>query len=176
MTLTIGQGALSPRVDSRDRHSRDVDPLPLVLPATLGSALLVLVQAMGLFSVPAVLGMPGGFYVAGTEIYRLLNNFPPRVSQAAAWGVLLLVVTAGLVWLQGAILRRRSFVTVTGKAYRPRTLELGRVRYLLAAAAWAYVAASVILPVGTLSWAALRYWLACSRCSSWSISSRSMSS
>src|SRR5207247_9450139 len=72
--------------------------LPLVLPATLGSALLVLVQAMGLFSVPAVLGMPGGFYVAGTEIYRLLNNFPPRVSQAAAWGVLLLVVTACLGW------------------------------------------------------------------------------
>ena len=66
-----------------------------------------------------------------------------------------IVVTAGLVWLQGAILRRRSFVTVTGKAYRPRTLELGRVRYLLAAAAWAYVAASVILPVGTLLWAAL---------------------
>jgi iron(III) transport system permease protein len=129
--------------------------LPLMLPATIGSGLLVLVQAMGLFSVPAVLGMPAGFYVAGTEIYRLLNNFPPRVSQAAAWGLLLLGVTAGLVWLQGAILRRRSFATVTGKAFRPRTLELGGTRYLLAAAAWAYVAASVLLPVGTLLWAAL---------------------
>jgi iron(III) transport system permease protein len=129
--------------------------LPLVLPATLGSALLVFVQAMGLFSVPAVLGMPSGFYVAGTEIYRLLNNYPPRVSQAASWGLMLLVVTAGLVWLQGAILSRRSFVTVTGKAFRPRLLELGRARYLLAGAAWAYVAASVILPVGTLLWAAL---------------------
>jgi iron(III) transport system permease protein len=129
--------------------------LPLVLPASLGSGLLVLVQAMGLFTVPAVLGMPGGFYVAGTEIYRLLNNFPPRVSQAAAWGLLLLVTTAGLVWLQSAVLRRRSFVTVTGKGFRPRLLELGRARYLLAAAAWAYVAASVVLPVGTLLWAAL---------------------
>src|SRR5258708_1513262 len=129
--------------------------LPLVLPATLGSLLLVLVQAMGLFSVPAVLGMPSGFYVAGTEIYRLLNNYPPRVGLAASWGLLLLVVTAGLIWLQSVILNRRSFVTVTGKAFRPRLVEVGAARYLLAALAWTYVATSVVLPVGTLLWAAL---------------------
>jgi iron(III) transport system permease protein len=129
--------------------------LPLVLPAILGSALLVFVQAMGLFSVPAVLGMPSGFYVAGTEIYRLLNNFPPRVSQAAAWGLLLLAVTAALIWAQGRFLGRRSYVTVTGKAFRPRTLEIGWPRYGLALVAWLYVAAAVLLPVATLVWAAL---------------------
>ena len=129
--------------------------LPLVLPATLGSAILVFVQAMGLFSVPAVLGMPSGFYVAGTEIYRLLNNFPPRVSQAAAWGLLLLAVTAGLIWAQNLLLNRRSYVTVTGKAFRPRILEIGGFRYALAALAWLYVAAAVLLPVATLVWAAL---------------------
>jgi DNA-binding response OmpR family regulator len=31
VTLTIGQGALSPRIASRDQRSADVDPLPLVL-------------------------------------------------------------------------------------------------------------------------------------------------
>ncbi|HME27390.1 MAG TPA: iron ABC transporter permease [Acetobacteraceae bacterium] len=129
--------------------------LPLVLPAILGSGLLVFVQAVGLFSVPAVLGMPSGFQVAGTEIYRLLNNYPPRVSQAAAWGLLLLVATAALVWLQARLLRRRSYVTVTGKAFRPRVLDIGPVRWLLAAIAWAYVCAAVVLPVGTLVWAAL---------------------
>ncbi len=129
--------------------------LPLVLPAILGSALLVFVQAMGLFSVPAVLGMPDGFYVAGTEIYRLLNNYPPRVSQAAAWGLLLLAVTAALIWTQSAILNRRSYVTVTGKSFRPRILEIGGFRYCLAAIAWLYVAAAVLLPVATLIWAAL---------------------
>jgi iron(III) transport system permease protein len=129
--------------------------LPLVLPAILGSGLLVFVQAVGLFSVPAVLGMPSGFQVAGTEIYRLLNNYPPRVSQAAAWGLLLLVATAGLVWLQAALLRRRSYVTVTGKAFRPRLLDIGPGRWLLATIAWAYVCAAVVLPVGTLIWAAL---------------------
>jgi iron(III) transport system permease protein len=129
--------------------------LPLVLPAALGSAILVFVQAIGLFSVPAVLGMPSGFYVAGTEIYRLLNNYPPRVGQAAAWGLLLLAITAALVWLQGAILERRSFVTVTGKAFRPRILPVGPIRYAFAAGAWLYVTAAVMLPVLTLIWAAL---------------------
>lgn len=128
--------------------------LPLVLPAILGSAVLVFVQAIGLFSVPAVLGMPSGFYVAGTEIYRLLNNYPPRVSQAAAWGVLLLCVTAALVWLQARILDRRSFVTVTGKAFRPRLVSLGAGRYALAALAWFYVVLAVFLPVLALCWAA----------------------
>jgi iron(III) transport system permease protein len=127
---------------------------PLVLPAVLGSALLVFVQAIGLFSVPAVLGMPSNFYVATTEIYRLLDNYPPRVGQAAAWGLVLLAVTVGLVALQGAILNRRSFVTITGKAFRPRIVRLGRVRYVLAAAAWTYVALAVALPVLTLVWAA----------------------
>jgi iron(III) transport system permease protein len=129
--------------------------LPLMLPAMLGSGLLVFVQAMGLFSVPAVLGMPDGFVVAGTQIYRLLNNYPPRVSDAAAWGLLLLIATAGLVSLQAWLLRRRSYVTVTGKAFRPRMLEVGPWRWLLASAAWAYIFLAVFLPVATLIWAAL---------------------
>jgi iron(III) transport system permease protein len=129
--------------------------LPLALPAVLGSALLVFVQAMGLFSVPAVLGMPAGFHVIGTEIYRLLNNYPPRAGQAAAWGFLLLATTAILVCVQAAVLDRRSFVTVTGKSFRPRLVGVGPVRHLLAALVWLYVAAAVILPVLTLGWAAL---------------------
>ena len=129
--------------------------LPLALPAALGSALLVFVQAMGLFSVPAVLGIPSGFQVVGTEIYRLLNNYPPRAGQAAAWGFLLLAVTAVLVFVQAVVLDRRSFVTVTGKAFRPRVVGVGPVRHLLAALAWLYVVAAVILPVLTLVWGAL---------------------
>ena len=111
---------------------------------------------MGLFSVPAVLGMPSGFYVAGTEIYRLLNNFPPRVSQAAAWGLLLLVVTAasGLGSeraAQPALLRDRDRQGVPAAHPGDRPA----FAMLLAAIAWLYVATAVVLPVATLIWAAL---------------------
>jgi iron(III) transport system permease protein len=129
--------------------------LPLVLPAIAGSALLVFVHGMGLFAIPAVLGLPADFYVAGTEIYTLLTTFPPRVGRAAAWGLVLLVATALLVWLQAVVLGRRSFITVTGKAFRPRPVELGALRYLFAALVWTYLALAVVLPVLALVWAAL---------------------
>jgi iron(III) transport system permease protein len=130
--------------------------LPLMLPALLGSSILVLVQCMGLFSVPAVLGMPGGFFVAGTEIYRLINNYPPRIAQAAAWGLLLLVATSVLIVLQAALLGQRSFATITGKAFRPRRVTLGPVGRLgLAVLSWVYVLSAVGLPVIALVWASL---------------------
>ena len=129
--------------------------LPLALPAALGAAVLVFVQAMGLFSIPAVLGMPGGFIVAGTEIYRLLNTYPARLGQAAAWGLLLLATTMLLVWLQGRYLSRRSYVTVSGKAFRPRLVRLGRARWACALFVWLYLGLAVGLPVLTLAWASL---------------------
>ena len=60
--------------------------LPLLQPAILASALLVCVQAIGMFSVPAVLGMPAGFNVATTQIFQLLENYPPRIGDAIGLG------------------------------------------------------------------------------------------
>ncbi len=133
--------------------------LPLALPAALGAGLLVFVQTMGLFSIPAVLGVPGGFGVAGTEIYRLLNTYPPRLAQAAAWGLVLLGATALLVVAQNRLLARRSYVTVGGKAFRPRLVRVGAVRWALAGFGWAYVGLAVVLPVATLVWASLVHFL-----------------
>ena len=77
--------------------------LPLLLPAGLASAVLVFVQAIGMFSVPAVLGMPAGFNVATTEIYQLLESYPPRTADATAWGMLPRAAESGaqaLEWLR----------------------------------------------------------------------------
>ncbi len=127
--------------------------LPLLAPAGLASAVLVFVQAIGLFSVPAVLGMPEGFNVATTEIYQLLESYPPRFADATAWGILLLALAAALTFAQSALLRRRSFATITGKAFRvPRHLpSLPRLR---AGFGWLYVALATVLPLLALLWAA----------------------
>jgi iron(III) transport system permease protein len=128
--------------------------LPLMLPAALGAGLLVLAQAIGMFSVPAVLGMPAGFYVATTEIYKLLDNFPPRIGEAAVWGMFLLLVSALLVSLQSRVLAGRGYVTITGKNFRPRIVNVGGLRFVLAAIAWLYVGLAILLPLVTLVWAA----------------------
>ena len=127
--------------------------LPLLLPAALASSVLVFVQAIGMFSVPAVLGMPAGFNVATTEIYQLLESYPPRTADATAWGLLLLAITALLTFAQTAVLGRRSFVTITGKAFRPNQ-DPPRARRLRAGGAWSYVALATVLPVIALLWAA----------------------
>ena len=93
--------------------------LPLLLPAALAAALLVMVQSLGIFSVPAVLGMPAGFAVATTQIYQLLENYPPRIGDATAWGVLLLAIAALLTSGAIGVAAHRSFATITGKALRP---------------------------------------------------------
>ena len=41
-----------------------------------------------------------------------------------------MVVTGALVFLQQRVLSGRSYVTVAGKAYRPRNLDLGPWRWL----------------------------------------------
>ncbi|HLI14301.1 MAG TPA: iron ABC transporter permease [Alphaproteobacteria bacterium] len=128
--------------------------LPLLLPAALASSLLVFVQAIGMFSVPAVLGMPSGFNVATTEIFRLLENYPPRIGEATAWGLYLLAVTAALTFAQSVLLGRRSFATITGKSFRPHVPGRSKARHLYAAAAWLYVLLATVLPLLALLWAA----------------------
>ncbi len=129
--------------------------LPLMRPAAYGAGVLVFVQTMGLFSIPAVLGVTGGFNVAATEIYRLLNTYPPRLAQAAAWGLILLAITVATVLAQNRLLAGRSYVTIGGKSFRPRLVEVGRLRWALAAGTWFYLGLAVGLPVATLIWASL---------------------
>jgi iron(III) transport system permease protein len=127
--------------------------LPLLMPASLASCVLVFVQAAGMFSVPAVLGMPAGFTVATTEIYQLLESYPPRSADATAWGILLLAMAVLLTLTQSALLSRRSFVTITGKAFKPSS-QPARAPWLRAAFAWAYITLATALPLAALLWAA----------------------
>ncbi len=127
--------------------------LPLLLPATLASSVLVFVQTVGLFSVPAVLGMPVGFGVATTEIFRSLETYPPRIGDATAWGVFLLAMAALLTFAQSVLLSRRSFVTITGKAFRGPA-RIGRMGWFAATLAWLYIALATVLPLLALLWAA----------------------
>jgi iron(III) transport system permease protein len=127
--------------------------LPLLLPAMLASGLLVFVQAVGMFSVPAVLGLPADFAVATTQIYTLLESYPPRVGEAMGWGALLLAISAALLLAQTRLLAARSFATVGGRAFRApaRRVAAGAPR---AALGWLYVMLATVLPLLALLWGA----------------------
>jgi iron(III) transport system permease protein len=130
--------------------------LPLVLPGVLGATIFVFAEMLGSFSAALVLGLPNRFYVVTTAMYQLVSQYPPRFPQAAAMGVSLFVVMFAMVYIYRRIISRGSYVTITGKAFRPRAMDVGRLRWILFAVCLVYLAIAVLLPVLTLLYASFQ--------------------
>jgi len=124
--------------------------LPLVIPGVLGATVFVFAEMLGSFSAALVLGLPNRFYVVTTAMYQLVSQYPPRFPTAAAMGVSLFGVMFVMIWLYRRIVRRGHYATITGKAFRPRVMRVGRLRWGLFALCLVYLAVAVVLPVLTL--------------------------
>jgi iron(III) transport system permease protein len=70
-----------------------------------------------------------------------------------------MVVTAILVWAQQRVLSGKSYATVAGKAFRPRSLNLGPWRWFTFSLALVYLFVVVVLPTLALVIAAFRKFL-----------------
>ncbi len=132
---------------------------PLIAPAIASGMLLSFIVMLGIYGIPAVLGTPGDIPVLTTYIFTLTNWSPPLYSTAASVAIVLMVVTAFLVWLQHMVLSGRSYTTVAGKSFRPAALDLGGWRYVTLALAVAYLIAVVVLPTSALIVAAFRKYM-----------------
>jgi iron(III) transport system permease protein len=130
--------------------------LPLAAPGVLGAAIFVFAEMLGSFSAALVLGTPARFFVITTAIYQLVSQFPPRLPMAAAMGVSLFAVMFVMMFIYRHITARRSFVTISGKAFRPRVMELGATRWLLFAACASYVVLAAVLPLAVLAFVSVQ--------------------
>jgi iron(III) transport system permease protein len=131
--------------------------LPLVLPGVLGAAVFVFAEMLGSFSAALVLGLPARFYVVTTAMYQLVSQYPPRFPTAAAMGVSLFAVMFAMVWLYRRIISTGTYVTITGKAFRPRVMDVGSLRWPFLAICVAYLTVAVILPVLTIVYASFQH-------------------
>ncbi|MCF3936143.1 iron ABC transporter permease [Acuticoccus sp. M5D2P5] len=121
--------------------------VPLAMPAILSGAILVFIQSLEIFAIPAAIGSPGGIYVFVTQIYQLLLGVPPRFSDAAALSLPLLLICALALWLQLKIIGKdKSYTTVSGKTFRPKLITLGKWRYAALAYAGLYLILAAVLP------------------------------
>jgi iron(III) transport system permease protein len=130
--------------------------LPLVLPGVLGAAVFVFAEMLGSFAVALVLGLPDRYYVVTTAIYQLVQQYPPKIPLAAAMGTSLFVVMFVTLFIYRRIITAGSYVTITGKAFRPRVNDVGRLRYFLLAICVFYLACAVVLPLLTLFYASIQ--------------------
>src|SRR5437763_15080175 len=99
--------------------------LPLVLPGVLGAAIFVFAEMLGSFAVALVLGTPSRYYVITTAIYQLIQQYPPRIQVAAAMGTSLFAVMFLMLFVYRRIVRAGTYVTITGKGFRPRVGDVG---------------------------------------------------
>lgn len=131
--------------------------LPLVAPGVLGAAIYVFAEMLGSFSAALVLGSPNRFYVITTAIYQLVGQYPPRLPLAAAMGVSLFAVMFVMLWLYRRVTSGRSYVTVGGKAFRPRPMDVGGLRWVFFGLCVLYLLLAVGLPFLVLIFASVQH-------------------
>lgn len=123
--------------------------VPLMRPAILSAATLILAKVLGEFGVTYILGLPTDFNVLATSLYR---NISTRDSGAAAV-IAGAIVVIGLLslWVDVHFLKEaRHFVTIGGKGSIDRTRSLGRLRLAATALCGFAFVLSVIVPIGVL--------------------------
>lgn len=128
--------------------------LPLVTPAILAGAVLVFIEALVIFDVPAVLGTPVGFFTLSTRMYAMFD-YPPRFEMAAALAMPMILVLIVLLIIQRLYLGRRQYAVLTGKTGKPQLVDLGPWRWVLAGYCLLVIFASVGVPFLTLFYTSL---------------------
>ena len=132
---------------------------PLIAPALVSAGLLTFIITLGIYGIPAVLGNPSKISVLTTYIYVLTSWTPPLYNKAAAASCLLIVVTALAVIAQRRVISGRSYVTVSGKSFKPKEIDLGPWRWLTLAFSLFYLTVVVVLPYAALLVGAFRKYM-----------------
>jgi iron(III) transport system permease protein len=127
--------------------------MKLAMPSILSVLLLAFVRSMEAFEIPALIGLPAKVLLPITKIYiALAISSTPEYGVASAYAVLLLLLVGAALYLYARATRAaHRFYTITGKAFRPRVLDLGKWRYLT----FVYVLilpTMIVLPLIVLVW------------------------
>jgi len=126
--------------------------LPLAKPALLAVFILAFVRSVDSFELEQLIGAQAGIYVFTTRIYDLgFSGATVMPGRAMATALLLLAMTLGLVLAQTRWLGTTAFTTVSGRGFRPRTLDLGAWRWIAFVAAWLFVLITGVLPFVVLT-------------------------
>jgi len=123
--------------------------VPMLRPPIVYSSILVFSMSLETLSVPLLYGTPVRIQVFSTFLYTNgLQSISPDYGILGAASTLILLVTIATVVIQAKVLKNaRRFVSVRGKAVRPRLLELGWIRWVAAVGIVIYVIFGALLPI-----------------------------
>ena len=133
--------------------------LPVLAPAILAAAGLLLMFGFLVFDVPGAIGMPVGIFVLSSQIVYLVNDAPTGIAEygpVSAMAVFFLAILLVIAWgYRRATKHASRFVTVTGKSFRPRPYKLGRWRYVGFGFVCFYFFLATLAPICILIWTSL---------------------
>ncbi len=131
---------------------------PLMLPGILAACIYYFITVIESFEVPAIIALPIGMQLLTTKIFFATNATTqmPQYSVAASVSIIFVVLSVLLIYLYTRATRHSErFTTVTGKAYRPRIIDLGKWKYAALSVTILFFAFSVIFPLLVLIWGSL---------------------
>ena len=130
--------------------------IKVLWPSILAAYIYVMISAMESFEIPGVIGMRAGIHVLALKIYLAASQPPTDYGLVSTYAVLLLLISAVLIYLYGKVIgQAERFATITGKAYRPKVIDLGAWKYAALALFGGYFLVTVLLPFLILCWASL---------------------
>jgi len=131
--------------------------LRVLAPALLAAAIYVSAICFAAFDVPATLGLTNRIFTFSTYVFRELTptEGAPEYGGVATLSVIMLAIAALMSWGYRAVQRQAPrYAVVTGKAYRPRLVRLGRAKWPAIGAVATYFVVSQVMPLMMLAWAA----------------------
>ena len=131
----------------------------LAWPGILAAAIYIFMTAFAAFDVPAIIGWGNRIFTFTTYLYLLLNpqDTLPRYglgggAQHRRHGDR--GADEPVAWRHAGADSRR-FAVVTGRAYRPKIVKLGRRRLAAWCFIWVYLVLGKVLPIALLAWSSL---------------------
>lgn len=124
--------------------------LPLTRSGLIAGGAMAFISSLGNFGIPAMLGIPAGYFVLPTLIYQRMASFGTGVlAEMAALSMLIGVLALAGVALQQHLMGRSRFGLV-GHSGRPHDFALGRWRGWMEAALVAILAVILVAPLAAL--------------------------
>ena len=134
--------------------------MPLLFPGILTTAIYVLITSISIFGVPGILGMPAKIYVFSTQIYLAthpMQGGTPNYGMASTYGIMLMSLSALLLYTYyKTTAESEKYVTISGKGYRPKVIELGKIKYPILAVVVIYFLLTIGMPIFSLVWSSVQ--------------------
>ena len=121
--------------------------LTALTPALLAAGMLIFVEVLQVFDLPAVLGMPAGIHTLPIRVNDyLLESEQPNWPAASALSLFIIVIVAALLLVQRAILGDRDYVMIGGKSSASGPVPIGRWRWAIDLSIVLFLAIAIVLP------------------------------